>query len=180
MNPLKEYRIPFLGLKQGKHEFEFTLTDKFFEVFEFSEIGKANLRVVMELEKQSTMMIAIFELDGTVELTCDHCGDDMEQPISAHHQLVIKFGEETNDSGDEVLVLGRQEYELDISQYLYEYAILALPARHVHANPEDCNQQVVNVLEKYKVDTTSNTQWAELKNLNYEDPEDNEFFEEEE
>ena len=46
----------------------------------------------------------------------------------------------------------------------------------------DKTLSMVNVhqLAKYKVDQTANTQWAALKNLNYEDPEDNEFFDEEE
>lgn len=180
MNPLKEYRIPFLGLKQGKHEFDFILTEKFFEVFELSEISKSNIAVKLELEKQSTMMVAKFDLEGLVSVVCDHCGDAMEQPIESHETMVIKFGDATSDMDSEILTLGPQEFELDISQYLYEYAHLAMPARHVHPNPEMCNQQVVTVLEKYKVDTTSNTRWAELKNLNYEDPEDNPEFDEEE
>ncbi len=180
MKPLKDYYIPFLGLKQGKHEFEFHLTDKFFEVFELSEIGRADIMVKMELEKQSTMMIATFDLNGAVQVVCDHCGDDMEMPIEGQHKLIIKYGDETNDTDDEVLILGPSEYELNISHYLYEYTHLALPAKHEHAREEDCNQEVIKVLEKHKVDTTSNTQWAELKNLNYEDPEDNEFFDEEE
>jgi len=41
-------------------------------------------------------------------------------------------------------------------------------------------RQALAQLAKYKVDQTANTQWAALKNLNYEDPEDNEFFDEEE
>ena len=50
----------------------------------------------------------------------------------------------------------------------------------MHAIETDCNQASLAQLAKYKVDQTANTQWAALKNLNYEDPEDNEFFDEEE
>jgi uncharacterized metal-binding protein YceD (DUF177 family) len=100
--------------------------------------------------------------------------------IQHQHTLVVKFGDETSESDDDILVLGPNEHEIDLAQYFYEYAHLALPARKVHAIETDCNQASLAQLAKYKVDQTANTQWAALKNLNYEDPEDNEFFDEEE
>ena len=92
----------------------------------------------------------------------------------------MKFGNETSEQDDDILILGPNEHEIDLAQYFYEYAHLALPARKAHADEADCNQQVLQQLAKYKVDQTANTQWAALKNLNYEDPEDNEFFDDEE
>jgi uncharacterized metal-binding protein YceD (DUF177 family) len=180
MKPLKEYRIPFLGLKPGQHEYEFEMTDTFFEEFENSEIEHADIQVDLILEKQTNMMVLQFELSGEVLSACDRCGDELKLPIHSSEKLVVKLGEQTSATDDDVIVLGPQEFELDISQYLYEYAHLALPFRHVHENIADCNQEVLKELEKYKVDKTSNTQWADLKNLNYEDPEDQEFFNEEE
>lgn len=180
MKPLKEYKIPFLGLKQGEHEYEFQLTDAFFEEFENSEIDKAEINVDLILEKQSNMMVLHFKLSGEVVSVCDRCGDPLKFPIESNETQVVKLGDQSSSTDDEVIVLGPQEFELDVSQFLYEYAHLAIPARHVHEKPVDCNQEVLKTLEKYKVDKTSNTQWADLKNLNYEDPEDDEFFNEEE
>ncbi len=180
VKPSKEYRIPFLGLKLGKHQFQFTLKDEFFDSFEFSEIERAGINVDLELEKQSTMMILDFKISGFVIMPCDRCGDDVNQPVEAIQKLVVKYGEETIDNEDELLMLGPSEYEIDLYHYLYEYAHLALPIRHVHNQLSECNQQVISELEKYRIDTTANTQWAELKNLNYEDPEDDEFFDDEE
>ena len=37
MNNLKEYLIPFVGLKEGKHQFDYQIDDSFFEHFEFDE-----------------------------------------------------------------------------------------------------------------------------------------------
>ena len=158
VNTLKEYRIPYLGLKSGSYRYEFHLTDAFFDEFEFSEIHGSDLQLQVELEKQSTLPLT----------------------ISTEQRLLVKFGSETSESDDDVLVLGPNEHEIDLSKYFFEYAHLALPARKVHAVESDCNQDAVKRLEQYKVDQTTNTQWADLKNLNYEDPEDNEFFDEEE
>lgn len=180
MNRLKEYRIPYLGLKAGSHQYEFHLTDEFFEEFEFSEIQGADLQVTVDLEKQSTMIVIHTRLGGGVHSECDHCGDPLPLNIRTEQQLVVKFGDETSEQDDEILILGPNEHEIDLAQYFYEYAHLALPAKKVHASETDCNQQVLEHLAKYKVDQTANTQWAALKNLNYEDPEDNAFFDEEE
>ncbi len=177
MKSNKEYQIPYLGLKLGKHQFQFTLTGKFFEKFELSEIHQSDIEVVVELEKQSTMLILDIELSGVVQSICDRCGDDLEIPIEIDEQLIVKFGQTTGSTEDDILIHGPSEHSIDLSQYLYEYAHLALPHRHVHELEEDCNPETLKALEKYRTDTTANTQWAALKNLDYEDPEDREFDE---
>ena len=180
MNTLKEYRIPYLGLKAGNHRYEFHLTDEFFDQFEFSEIQGSDLQVEVDLEKQSTMIVIQTHLGGEVQSECDHCGDALKLTIQHQHTLVVKFGDETSESDDDILVLGPNEHEIDLAQYFYEYAHLALPARKVHALETDCNQASLAQLAKYKVDQTANTQWADLKNMNNEDPQYNEFIDEEE
>jgi len=173
----KEYQIPYLGLKLGNHQFEFTLTDKFFEKFEFSEIHHAEIDVKVELEKQSTMLLFTIQLTGKVQTICDRCGDDLVIPIEIEEQLIVKFGDATGSLEDDILIHGPAEYAVDLSQYFYEYAHLALPQRHTHESEEDCNPETLKALEKYRIDTAANTQWAELKNLNYEDPEDRDLDE---
>lgn len=177
MKANKEYQIPYLGLKLGNHLYEFTLTDTFFDKFEFSEIRQAEIEAEVELEKQSAMLLFTIHLEGKVQTVCDRCGDDLEIPIAISEQLIVKFGETTGSEEEDILIHGPSEFAVDLSQYFYEYAHLALPQRHVHDSLEDCNQESLKELEKYRSDVTTNTQWAELKNLNYEDPEDRDIEE---
>lgn len=169
---VRDFRIPFIGLKLGVHEFEFTLDDAFFESFEFSEIDSAAIQVHVALEKQTTMLVLDINLSGSVKCTCDRCGDGISITVKAEHRLVAKLGSETKELEDDLLVLGPAEHEIDLAQYLYESAQLALPARKVHDHEADCNPEAMSKLQKYQIDKTHNSQWAELKNLNYEDPED--------
>lgn len=183
MKANKEYQIPYLGLKAGKHRFDFTLTDEFFEEFEFSEIRHANIAVVVELDKQSSMLVFDISLEGSIQSLCDRCGDDLEIPISLEEQLIVKFGEETMVMDDEIIIHGPSEHSIDLRQYLYEYAHLALPLRHVHKSEEECNQESLKALEKYRVEATSDDKWAALKNLNFEnsdedDQDETDFIEE--
>ena len=165
----KEFRVPFTGLEPGKYDFEFTLGEKFFEAFDYSEISKGNIAVLVELEKQSSMMLFHFDLSGTVQVSCDRCGDPLEQPIHFTEQLIVKFGDETRDDNPDILVLGPSEHEVDLTHYFYEYAHLALPARHVHPDIASCNQDVIAELKKHAVEESDASQWAALKNFNIED-----------
>jgi uncharacterized metal-binding protein YceD (DUF177 family) len=177
VKPLKEFHIPFLGLKVGTHHYQFNLTDAFFDAFEYSEITTANIDVEVQLEKQSTLLVLDFELSGSVELMCDRCGDAFQQPLQSKERLIVKFGDETSSTDEEILILGPSENTVDIEQYLYEYAHLALPARHVHETEEECNQEVLAAYKKYSVESDERDEWAALKNLHFED---NEPFEDEE
>ena len=44
MDVLKEFTIPFVGLKDGEHEFLFTIDNKFFNHFEFTDFKKGIAR----------------------------------------------------------------------------------------------------------------------------------------
>ena len=71
MNRLKSFSIPFTSLKNGKHQFDFKISDSFFTEFEYSPIKKADLSVEVEFNKQETMFVLDFVIKGEIELTCD-------------------------------------------------------------------------------------------------------------
>ncbi len=50
MKDLKEFTIPFVGLKLGKHQFNFELK-AFFEHFEYDEFNDAAINLDVLLEK---------------------------------------------------------------------------------------------------------------------------------
>ena len=53
---MKEFLIPFRGLKQGRHQFEHEIDNAFFESFGYDEFNGANIKVLATLLKTSTMM----------------------------------------------------------------------------------------------------------------------------
>ena len=52
MNKTKEYLIPFIGLKLGKHHFEYQISNAFFEIFDYHEFINSNIKVNVVLEKK--------------------------------------------------------------------------------------------------------------------------------
>jgi uncharacterized metal-binding protein YceD (DUF177 family) len=153
---LKEYRIPYTGLKPGRHTFEFTLNGKFFSFFEFSQIHEANLTAEVVLDKQSTMIVANTCLSGNIETDCDRCGDPLTVHIEGDNKLIIKFGDKTARDDEEIITLGPSEHQIDMAPFLYEYAHLALPLRKVHESVNDCNPDVLSKLSEYLVEEEEN------------------------
>ena len=92
MNDLKEYLIPFAGLKIGKHQFDYQLDNTFFGRFEYDEFNDASIKVTVVLEKKSTMLELDFKHKGTVNVPCDVSGEEFDMPIKGKLKLLIKFG----------------------------------------------------------------------------------------
>ena len=139
MKYLKQYRIPFSGLSTGKHDFDFEIDEKFFACYEHSLVKDGQLKAVVSLQKQENMLIANFDINGTIKLTCDVCLSTFDYPLSIQERVLVKFVEEDwqNDT-DEVIVLSKNDYELDIAPLLYEYINVAVPPY------TKCSEQGIN------------------------------------
>lgn len=137
MKQLNEYLISFVGLKLGKHQFEYQINNEFFENFEYTEFENSNIKVNVVLEKKSTMLELNFKHKGTVHVSCDLTDEMFDQPIKGKIKLIVNFGEEFNNDNDELLILQHGEHQIDISQYVYEMIVLSVPLKRVHPGIKD-------------------------------------------
>lgn len=169
MRALSEYKIQFEGLKQGTHYYEFDVDTKFFEEFDCDEFEKANFKVDLEFIKQSTMMLLNFSFSGIITVPCDRCLDEVELNIEGEEKFIVKFGSESYQETDEIIVLADSEYEINVASNIYEFIMVHMPQKRVHE--EDlCNQAVLDELEKIeqKEDKEIDPRWSGLKNINLE------------
>ena len=175
MRKLKEFTIPFVGLKQGYHRFDYNIDNKFFEHFEYDEFNSADARVDVLLEKKSTMLEFTFKASGTVNVYCDLTNEPYDQPIDSELFLVVKFGEEYNDDNEDLLILPHGEFQVNIQQYIYELIVLAVPSKRVHPGVIDgsLRSEVLDKLEELsprerkeiKEEEDIDPRWNKLKNL---------------
>lgn len=170
MDTTREFIIHFQGLKLGVHHFDYTLDAKFFEAFSYSELTEAAFKVKLNLEKKSNMMLLNFDFDGEIELLCDRCGGELQEPIVGEERLIVKYGEENYENTDDVIVISPTEYELDVSQYMFEFVALNVPYSRVHSGEEgsECDPGAINKLtemssknEEQEIDQ----RWSALKQL---------------
>ena len=93
MRELKAYTIQFVGLKVGKHHFDYEIDKAFFKDFEYEEFNDANLKVNLLFEKKTTLLELAFEVSGSVNVNCDITNEPYDQRIQDTFKLVVKFGE---------------------------------------------------------------------------------------
>ena len=137
MKPLKEFTIPFVGLKIAKHQFEYNIDQAFFEYFEYEDFNNVNIKVDVELEKKATLLELHFKISGWVNVNCDLTNEPYNQNVKNEFDLVVKFGDEYNDEHIDILIVPHGTYEISIQQYIYELIILAVPIKRIHPGIED-------------------------------------------
>ncbi|MEZ4793649.1 MAG: DUF177 domain-containing protein [Gelidibacter sp.] len=137
MKPFKEYAIQFVGLKTGKHHFEYQIDNKFFEQFEYDEFNEVNVTVDLGFEKKTTFLELQFKVSGFVNVNCDTTNEPYDQKVKGFFDLVVKFGEEYNDENEAILIIPHSEYEINVAQYIYELIILSMPTKRVHPGIAD-------------------------------------------
>lgn len=137
MNKENEFLIPFLGLKTGKHTFEFQIDNRFFENYNYSDFNSINAKAVVLLNKKSTLLELNIEFKGIANVPCDVTDTDFDMPIEGKLDLIVKFGDSFNNDHDEIVIIPFTEHQINISQYLYEIMVLAIPQKRVHPGIED-------------------------------------------
>ena len=137
MKQLKEFTIQFVGLKIGKHQFEYHIEDKFFKHFEYDAFNSVDVDVEVELDKKATLLELRFDIKGFVNVNCDLTNEPYDQTISNTFDLVVKFGEEFNDEEIDILVIPHGEHQINIQQFIYELIVLAVPNKLLHPGLKD-------------------------------------------
>ena len=177
MKKLNEFLIPFIGLKLGKHQFEYQINKAFFESFDYDEFESADIKVSVVFEKKSTMLELNFKHKGTIHVPCDLTNEMFDFPIKGKLKVIVQFGEEYNDDNDELLILPHGEHEINISQIIYEMIALSIPFRKVHPGVKDgtldsealrkLNELRVEEIKEENKNTEDNIdpRWDKLKQL---------------
>ncbi len=177
VNSQELFIIPFKGLSVGSHLFEWVIDKDFFTAYEMSEIDQADINVQVTLVKRDQFLEIDFLLEGWAEVPCDRCLDPLSVDIRTESKLYVRFGgsfdEEDSEDGNDVIILPPDEDELNVAQYIYEYAHLGLPIKRVHSNDGSgknrCNEDMIGHLEKYLVKGKNNPdidpRWNDLKNI---------------
>lgn len=175
---LKEFQIPYVGLKIGVHEFVYQIDDNFFKHFEESPVGACKANVKVEFEKKETLFILKFFIDGSVGVACDTCLEQFDKGIFGDFQCLVKFSDELakgNNDDDEIIYIQRDAPFIDIAHLVYEYIVLCLPmqilgCKEPGTDPR-CNQEVIKRLKKTgetEISKEVDPRWDKLNKLKFD------------
>lgn len=142
MEEAKRYTIAYKGLKSGLHDFHFEVDGSLFKAFGSTEIKDGACGVTVVMERGEAMLTLDVTVDGSVVVECDRCLEDCRVPVHYEGQLLVKFSDEVREYDGEVMWLLPMEDEIDLTQYIYESIVLALPYQRVHPDGE-CNPEML-------------------------------------
>jgi len=172
---LKIKTLPF-----GTHAVECHLDESFFNDVEQTEVRRADIDVTMNVTRKSENTYRLeIACNGTVTVPCDRCLDNLDLPVDEVYRLnVEQMGTELDDTGDELLIVPSHWRELDAVPLVRDTILLAIPMAHSHESEDDCNADVLNVLDGHRVEavpddddqpqsetTGTDPRWEALKKL---------------
>lgn len=172
MSYLKQFVIPFGGLKAGIHEYDYQVGQRFFDEFEYSEVKKGDLHIAVTLDKQTRLLQFEVVIRGSIEVICDRCNEPFMLPIEGSYRMFVKFGTAYSEESDDVFVIPEAQTQIDLSHHLYEYISLLLPYRRIHPDDENgvslCNPLVLKKLEELSGGHHTDPRWDVLREIDVE------------
>ena len=154
----------------------FQINKLFFDNFDYHEYEDCDIKVTVVLDKKSTILELSFKHKGTVFVPCDLTNEMFNLPIKGKINLVVQFGENFNNDNEELLILPHGEFQIDISQYIYEMIVLSVPLKRIHPGIKDgtLKTETLNKLTELSVKKTKkevkqeeniDPRWDKLKQL---------------
>lgn len=171
MAKLSIYNIAFKGLGQGIHEFDYQVDKRFFEYFDGGIADDGNVSVKVTLEKQSSLMVLRFSANGTVKVQCDRCLELYDQTVKSENEIIVKFGEESFNEGDDVIWVSPAGHQINVAKLIYDFIILSIPIRQVHPDDSNgnstCDPEMLERLRNLSVpdQPDQSGRWNDLKKL---------------
>lgn len=170
-----QYIIPFKGLKEGEHDFDFQIGKEFFDENEALNIEDGKLKSKVVLTKKTSFLVLDVTLSGAVSIQCDRCLENFNFQIDHSDQLYVKFKEEAEEPDLNVIFLHPSDDLLDLNQYFFDCIGLSLPIQKVHPENEKgeptCDRKMMTILNAHSNEETSDNKeeidprWSKLKDL---------------
>ena len=172
MDKLRNYDVSFSGLKNGKHEFKFEIDKTFFQLFDTEqEFTNPKIEVDILLEKHTTFLEFEIKVHGTVELICDITNEAFDHPIENQIRVLVKFGEEYDDSEEDVITIPAGDHAFNAAQLIYENVQLSIPMKKLSPNVSDKDLELLDQFSPKDIEETeeeeheSDPRWDALKKL---------------
>ncbi|NJM26534.1 MAG: DUF177 domain-containing protein [Bacteroidia bacterium] len=170
---MKAYSVNIIGLSNKVHHFDYEVGDRFFSEFDAGLITKGQFQVNVALNKHETFIEVDFGITGHATLTCDRSLDEFDHPIKVNRKVIFKYGDETREITDDVMMIDRGTVSLDLSQYIYEFIGLALPMKKLHprfSEDENGEDEIMYSSSTQSEESTTpeepvDPRWEKLKKL---------------
>ena len=169
------YAIRISGIGDGEHDFSFGLDETFFSYYKHPDIRNGEVIATVILEKRAGLLSLQFTIQGEVEVICDRCLEYFMKNISIKEQMFVRTGNCQEENPENIILIEKDDHEIEIGQYFYEFIVLALPYKKVHAADDagnlTCNPDMLKKLEEHIISNQDRNKqidprWNALKEIN--------------
>ncbi|MFN4086673.1 MAG: YceD family protein [Spirosomataceae bacterium] len=129
---LRAYSLAIQGLEDKQYLYDFEGDKTFFAAFDQDFIEEGHFKAEVVLDKSSTMLRLKFLVTGEVQLVCDRSLELYWEPFEVREEYIFKFGDRSDILADSIELIPFGTPEIDISQHLLDFIILALPMKRIH------------------------------------------------
>ena len=167
----KDFDIQLLKLKNGVHEYDYSIGKSFFDLYEKSSLHDGELEVKLSLEKNEATNLLNFSLNGNIKLECDRCLDEIAYPVKATYLLTVKVSDKEQPDAEDILVIPTNNQVVNVADTIYEIVNLALPLRRLCEDiNKKCNEETIKKLKDLESDgndddDSTDPRWDKLKEL---------------
>ncbi len=133
------FSIPYQGLSNGDHHFDFQVDASLFEGREGVEIKDGKGVVSIDARKGVGGVSLDISFDGEVTVPCDRCLEDCPLEVSFNEKALLRETPEEHESDEGIIYLPAGAQTADLADYIYESLVLALPYQRVHPDDENGN-----------------------------------------
>ncbi|WP_304342983.1 DUF177 domain-containing protein [Chryseobacterium koreense] len=169
MDKFRNYEVVFSGLKNGKHEFRFEIDKAFFQLFDTEqEFTEPQIIADVLMDKHTTFLEFWIKTYGTVNLVCDISNEKFEYPIENEIKVLVNFGEEFDDSEEDVITIPTSDHAFNVAQLIYEDVMLSIPMKKISPNLSDQDLEILerfSAAEEKEEEPESDPRWDALKKL---------------
>ena len=172
MDKLRNYDVSFSGLKNGRHEFKFEIDKTFFQLFDTEqEFTNPRIEVNVSLDKHTTFLEFEIKIKGLVELVCDITNENFDYPIKNEIKILVNFGEEYDDSNEDVITIPTGEHAFNVAHLIYENVMLSIPMKKISPNVSDEDLKILDQFSPKDIEVAeeeeheSDPRWDALKKL---------------
>ncbi|HVB03708.1 MAG TPA: DUF177 domain-containing protein [Chitinophagaceae bacterium] len=168
----RSFEIAFVGLKNGVHEFQYSIEDRFFSGFAQPDFTETRLNIKLIFDKKPSFFLLKFEITGYVTVSCDRCGKAFPLAIWDEFDQVIKLVEKPEefkeDESPDVCYISRTESRLNVAGWIYEFILLSVPMQRIHPEKTEegsgCDPVVLKMLDKMQgnENRSDKTIWKDL------------------
>ncbi len=128
----QDFILNIYSIKLGEHQFQYKIGKEFTDLYDEELAEDVSVNVQLDLRKAQTMVEMDFHLEGTADLVCDRSLDVYTEELESERKLILKYGEESEELSDEIIIIPHEQHEVDIAQLIYEFIALAIPMKKLH------------------------------------------------